>query len=167
MVRAPMTSRRITPCEPEQAAVQIVVLHDDHLTASRGTLVADSVAQEMGLADDYGMNLWNIELLDTRFAPAAAADTLASDVLVVALRGTAAFSMNLKLWLRRWLMQTKQRSTAMIVVFENNNEMVAQEARIFLERAARSAGKEFFSQAADGGSSPGALGEPHEFLWVL
>lgn len=158
-----MTSRRISPYETEQAAVRIVVLHDDHLTAARGTLVADTIAVEMGLGDDYGMDLWNIELLDTRFALAAAADITIADVLVVALRATAGFSAELKLSLRRWLQQTKQKSTALIVVFENNDEPAAKEARAFVELAARSAGKEFFCQPADE-TSPG---DTHEFLWVL
>jgi len=160
-----MISRRISPCDTEKAAVRIVVLHDDHLTAARGTIVADSIALEMGLGDDYGMDLWNIELLDTRFAPAAVADIASSDVLVVALRGTAGFSMDLKLAVRRWLLLSKNKFAALIVVFENNDEPAAQEARAFIEMAAHSAGKEFFCQAAE--DSSGGLDEVHEFLWVL
>ncbi len=161
-----MPFRGTFPCDSEQSAVRIVVLHDDHLTATRGTLVASGIAEEMGLGEDCGTQLWNVDLLDTPFARAVAIDTANADVLIVALRGIAGFSTDLKFWLRRWLLQTKDRSTVLIAVFENHDELAARDARAFIERAARSAGKEFFSEPADDSPSSG-LAEPHEFLWVL
>src|SRR5580765_529377 len=91
-----------SPRDSEQSVVRIVILHDDHLTAARGKLVARGIADEMGLGADWGTTLWNIELLDTHFAREVAMDTSNADVLVIALRGTAGFSLRLKLWLRRW-----------------------------------------------------------------
>ena len=44
---------------------RVVVLHDDHLTARRGNLVAREIAEEMGLPGSCETALCNVDLLDT------------------------------------------------------------------------------------------------------
>lgn len=161
-----MLNRSDSPYGLATSLVQIVVLHDDHLTAARGTQVARSIADEMGLGTERNTRLWNVELLDTGFAPLAEADTSRADLLIVALRAKAKFSESLKLWLRHWLVQTRNTSAAMLVVFENGEEPSSRDTRAFIERAARSAGKDFFTEPADL-SSITASSALHEFLWVL
>jgi len=147
-----------------KAGFRVVVLHDDHLTAQRGRLVARGIAREMGVDDQCETALWNVELLGTPFGRAAALDASAADIVIVALRTADGFSLDLKIWLRRWLANTKHNSVALIAVFENYDEPAAANARAFLERAALGAGKECFNQPAE---SSAKNGKPHEFLWVL
>ena len=161
-----MVNRSTSAHDLKRSAVRIVVLHDDHLTAARGTLVARNIADDMGLGAAREMKMWNVDLLDSEFARSAAIDTSNADLLIVALRSTTGFSMGLKLWLRRWLLQTKHSSAALIAVFETSDASAVREGRAFIERSARSSGKDFFSESVDLGSSGGAA-EPHEFLWVL
>src|SRR4051812_18133520 len=92
-----------SPHDSGRSSVSIVVLHDDHLTAARGRLVAGDIAEEMGLDAEWRTTLWNVELLDTHFGQQAADDIARADILVVALRGATGFSAGLKLRLRRWL----------------------------------------------------------------
>jgi hypothetical protein len=161
---------RFLPQAPASATptFRVVILHDDLLTGRRGILVANGIVGEMGVGHECEMKLWNIGLLDTLFGRVAAFEASVADIVIVALRDSAGFSFDLKVWLRRWLEQKKHSSAALIAVFENNDETATMEARAFVEHAACRAGKEFFSQIADADSGDDMAGDsPHEFLWVL
>ena len=164
-----MTSRTASPRASEKTAdpvFRVVVLHDDHVTARRGTLVARGIAHDMGVGDSCETALWNIDLFDTLFGRDAAIDASMADIVIVALCDSAGFSADLKTWLGRWLIQKKGSSAALIVVFENNHAPGAKKARTFVERAAHSVGRDCFSQPAETSPSDEDA-RAHEFLWVL
>jgi hypothetical protein len=145
-----MRAPTATPLTPERTANSdfcVIVLHDDHLTARRGTLVAQAITNEMGLAGGCETALWNVNLLDTHFGHVAAIDASTADIVIVALRGADGFSVDLKTWLGRWLLDKKHSSAALVVVFENHCEPGTRKARAFIERIALS-GRQGLLQAA-------------------
>lgn len=145
---------------------RFIVLHDDHRTARRGRLVARAIAHEMGLVGDCEIALWNVDLLDTRFGRAACMEATIADVVIVALRGSARFSIDLKRWLSRWLTQMKGRSVALVPIFENEQEPGANNVLAFVERAARNCGRDFFNQPAGVAAVSDEDTKPHDSLCV-
>ena len=122
------------------------------------------IAREMGLDGQCEIALWNVELLGTLFGRAAALDASEADIIIIALRGGAGLSLDLKIWLRRWLAETRDIPVALIAVFEDQDGPAARETRAFIERAAVSAEKDCFSQPI---AASARNARPRETLWVL
>src|SRR5688572_2764313 len=101
------------PSSEDAVLFRVLVLHDDHLTARRGKLVGLSMAEDMGFSKECSLSLWNVGLLDTSFGTKAAEDASISDVVVVALRTCAGLSLELRMWLCRWLLQSKDSAAAL------------------------------------------------------
>lgn len=142
---------------------RVVVLHDEHIPARRGALVAQAVADEMGFNDGYETAHWSTELLGTLFGHVAAMEASTADIVIVTLRNAAGFSLDLRTWLGRWIWQKKDDFTALIMAFEEKTEPGVSKARTFVESAARSTGRDFFIQPA-GWPLPG---EEKEFFLVM
>jgi hypothetical protein len=148
------------------SSFRVVILHDDHLTARRGNIVAREIVDGMALSGDCELTLCNVDLLETVFGWEAAIAAWTADVVVVALRLKMDLSGDLEAWLRLWLMEKRNSPSALVVVLESPHEHCAQTARLVVEGIASSMDRDFFGQHTTRASSVEGA-EAHELLWVI
>lgn len=135
-----------SPGSEANPAFNVVIAYEDFETGQHARKTYDFLVEHLGEEFCLHNQMWKFDVLAMpKLREMAASDAAAADIVMVAVRGSNELPAEVKEWMELWLSQGT-RAIAVVALFEDSGQSIANLVQDYLAEVARRANVEFFSQ---------------------
>jgi hypothetical protein len=129
-----------------EPALNVVVAYEDFATGKRAMHIYNRLVQEFQHEFRFTVNFWKFDILPTpKLLKMAAHEAAQADVVFISARTDGELPLEVKNWLRRWLVRSENSSVTLVALLEGKNLLAIESCptRAYLQRVAERAGINF------------------------